>query len=100
VFLTEEDGIEFAIVFKEDPETLWNGKDCVAMGNVLNHFSMDVFRELHCPLSSARRTHPSTLAGEGDKERVFASITIRPRGTVRQDAAVKVLLIGFQYLVT
>ena len=31
----KEDGIEFAIVFKEDPETLWNGKDCVAMGYVL-----------------------------------------------------------------
>jgi hypothetical protein len=31
---------------------------------------------------------------------VLATITIYPCGTVREDAAVKVLVIGFQYLVT
>jgi hypothetical protein len=70
------------------------------MRNVFYDFAIDVFCELNCSLSSARGAHPSSLAGEGDKKRVLATITIYPCGTVSEDAAVKVLVIGFQYLVT
>jgi hypothetical protein len=71
----------------------------LAMGNVLNHFSMDVFRELYCSLRPTRGAHPSALAGEGDEKRVFASIAIHPGGAVSEDSAVKIFVEGLQYLI-
>jgi hypothetical protein len=53
---TEEDGIEFAVVLKEDPQALGDSKDrvdCVAMGDILNYFTVDVFCELYSALSAA-----------------------------------------------
>jgi hypothetical protein len=44
---TEEDCVEFAIVFKESPQAFGDGKDGVAMGDVFDHFAVDVFRVLH-----------------------------------------------------
>jgi hypothetical protein len=49
----EEDGIEFAVVLKEDPQALGDSKDGVAMGDVFNYFTVDVFCELYSALSSA-----------------------------------------------
>jgi hypothetical protein len=34
---TEEDGVKFAVVLKEDPQALGDSKDRVAMGDVLNY---------------------------------------------------------------
>ncbi len=65
------------------------------MGYVLDHFVVDMLGELHCPLSSAGWAHPTALAGEGDKEGVLASVAVYPSGTVREHAAVKVLVEGF-----
>jgi hypothetical protein len=50
---TEEDCIEFAVVLKEDPQALGDSKDGVAMGDVFNYFTVDVFCELYSALSSA-----------------------------------------------
>ena len=58
------------------------------MGDVFDNFAVDVFCELYRSLSSARGAYPPALAGECDKQRVFASITIHPSGTVSEDAAV------------
>ena len=50
---TEQDGIEFAVVLKEDPRAFWDGKDGVAMGDIFDDFAVDVLCELHCPFRSA-----------------------------------------------
>jgi hypothetical protein len=50
---TEEDGIEFAVVLKEAPQASWYGKDRVAMWNVFDYFTVDVFCELYSALSAA-----------------------------------------------
>ena len=49
----EEDGIEFSVVLKEDPQALGDSKDRVAMGDVLNYLTVDVFCELYSALSAA-----------------------------------------------
>jgi hypothetical protein len=49
----EEDGIKFAVVLKEDPQALGDSKDRVAVGDVFNYFTVDVFGELYSALSAA-----------------------------------------------
>jgi hypothetical protein len=49
----EEDGIEFAVVLKEGSQAFRDGKDRVAMGDVFNYFTVDVFCELYSALSAA-----------------------------------------------
>ena len=49
----KEDRVEFAILLREDSEPVSNGKDRVAMGDVLDHFVVDIFCELHGSLGSA-----------------------------------------------
>ena len=39
----EEDGIEFAVVLKEGSQAFRDSKDGVAMGDVFNYFTVDVF---------------------------------------------------------
>ena len=70
------------------------------MGDVFDNFAVDVFCELHRSLSSARGTDPSAFTGERDKERVFAAITVYPCGTVSEDTAIKVFVVGLQHLVS
>jgi hypothetical protein len=96
---TEEDGVELSVVLKEDPETLRDGKDRMAMGHVLNHFAVDVFCELYRSFGTARRADPSALAGEGNKKRVFASITVYPGSTVSEDSAVEIFVEGLHDLI-
>ena len=96
---TKEDGVELAVVLKEDSQAFWDGEDGVAMGDVFDNFAVDVFCELYRSLSSARGAYPPELAGECDKERVLASITVYPCGTVSEDSAVKVFVEGLQHLV-
>jgi hypothetical protein len=50
---TKEDGVQFAVVLKEDSQAFWDGEDGVAMGDVFDNFAGDVFCELHCSRSSA-----------------------------------------------
>ncbi len=58
---TEEDRIEFAVVFKEGPQAFGDGKDGMAdfgelsraVGGVLDHFAVDVLGELNSALSAA-----------------------------------------------
>lgn len=54
----------------------------MAMRDPLDDLITNVLHELHCPLSSARRAHPSSFAGEGDKKGVLESIAIHSIGTV------------------
>jgi hypothetical protein len=49
----EEDGIEFAVVLKEGSQAFRDGKDRVAMSNVFDYFTVDVFCELYSALSAA-----------------------------------------------
>jgi hypothetical protein len=49
----EEDGVKLAVVLKEGSQAFRDSKDRVAMGDVLNYFTVDVFRELYSALSSA-----------------------------------------------
>ena len=80
------------------------------MGDVFDNFAVDVFPtsprlrrtsgELHRSLRPARGAYPPALAGECDKERVLAAITVYPSGTVSEDSAVKVLVEGLQYLIS
>ena len=58
------------------------------MGDVFDNFAANVFCELYCSLSTALGTYTSAFTGERDKERVLASITVYPSGTVSEDAAV------------
>ena len=60
----------------------------MAMGNVFDDFAIDVLGKLYRSLGSTRGAYPTTLARERDKERVLASITVYPRGTVSEDPAV------------
>jgi hypothetical protein len=80
---TKENGIELTVVLKEDSQAFRDGEDRVAMGDVLDHFAVDVLCKLHCPLSSAGGAYPAALAGEGDKEGVFAPVAIHSRDAVR-----------------
>jgi hypothetical protein len=50
---TEEDCIEFTVVLKEGSQAFRDSKDRVAMGDVLNYFTVDVFCELYSALSAA-----------------------------------------------
>jgi hypothetical protein len=59
-----------------------------------------MFCELHCSLGPTGGTYPTTLAGEGYKERVFASVTVNPSGTVSEDATVKILCEGLRNLIS
>jgi hypothetical protein len=60
----------------------------MAMRVVFDNFAVDVFCELYRSLRPAGGAHPSAFAGEGDKERVLAAITVYPCGAVSEDAAV------------
>jgi hypothetical protein len=80
-------------------QAFWDSEDGVAMGDVFDNFAVDVFCELHRSLSSARGAYPTALARKRDQERVLASITVYPCGTVREDSAVKVFVEGLQYLI-
>jgi hypothetical protein len=95
----KEDGVELAVVPKEDSQAFRDGEDGVAMRDVFDNFAVNVLGELDSSLRSTGRAHPTALAGEGDKERVLASITIHPCGTVSEDSAVKVLVEGLYYLI-
>ena len=88
----KENGVELSVVPKEDSQAFRDGEDGVAMGDVFDNFAVDVFCELHGSLGSAGGADPAALARERDEERVLASITIHPRGTVSEDAAVEVLI--------
>ena len=85
---TKEDGVELAVVLEKHPYTFWDRKDGVSMGCVFDDFAIDVFRKLYCSLGSARGAYPTAFAGKRDKERVLASITVYPSGTVSEDSAV------------
>jgi hypothetical protein len=50
---TEEDGVKLAVVLKEGSQAFRDSKDGVAMGDVLNYFTVDVFCELYSALSAA-----------------------------------------------
>ena len=65
------------------------------MGDVIYDFAVYVFCELYRSFRPAGWADPSALTGEGDKERVFASITVYPSSTVSEDAAVKIFVEGF-----
>ena len=69
------------------------------MGDVLDHFVIDMFCELHGSLGSAGGAHSSALARECDEERVFTAVAVRPDGAVSEHSAVKVLVVGLQYLI-
>ena len=56
--------------------------------------------ELDCSLRTARGAHPSALAGDSDKERVLAAITVYPSSTVSEDATVEILFEGLGNLVS
>jgi hypothetical protein len=58
------------------------------MGDVFKNFTVDVLSELHRSLSATRRAYPSTLAGEGDKERVLAAIAVNSSSAMGEDSAV------------
>jgi hypothetical protein len=70
------------------------------MRHVFDNVAIDMLCELHGSFGTAGGTYPTTLAGEGYQERVFASVTVNPGGTVSEDAAVKVLLEGLRNLIS
>ena len=69
------------------------------MGDFFDDLTVNVLGKLHRSLSSARGAYSTAFAGEGDKERVFASVAVYPSGTVSEDAAIKVLVEGLYYLI-
>jgi hypothetical protein len=84
----KEDGVELAVVLKEDPYTFWDGEDGVAVWDIFDNFAIDVLGELHCSLGAARGAYTTALAGEGDEERVFAAVAVTPRGAISKATAV------------
>ncbi len=92
---TKEDSIELSVVLEKHPYTFWDSKGGVAMGNVFDDLTVNVFCELHCSLRPARGTYPPAFTGERDKKRVLAAVAVYPSGTVSEDSAVKVLVEGF-----
>lgn len=83
----KEDGVELAVIPKKHPQAFWDGKDGVAMRDILNNDAVYVLGKLHRSLRPARGAYPSAFAGERDKKRVLASITIHPSGTVSEYTA-------------
>ena len=69
------------------------------MGNVFDDLTVNVLSKFNRSLRPARGAYSTAFAREGDQERVLAPITVYPSGTVSEDAAVKVLVECFQYLV-
>ena len=65
---TKDNGVELAVVLKEDSQAFWDGEDGVAMGDVFDNFAVDVFPtsprlrrtsgELHRSLRPARGAYP------------------------------------------
>ena len=49
----EDDGVEFAIVFKEDPHSFWDGKDSVTVRYILYYLVLDMLGELYGPFRTA-----------------------------------------------
>jgi len=49
---------------------------------------LNMLSKFHCSLGSTRGAYPPALARKRDKQRVRASITIHPSGTVSEDLAV------------
>jgi hypothetical protein len=62
------------------------------MRYILYYLVVDVFSELDGSLSSAGGTDSSTFTGEGDKERVFASVAVDSCRSVGEDSAIEVLI--------
>ena len=50
---TKQDGVELAVILKEDPQAFRDGEDGVAMRDVFDNFAIDVFCELYRSLCSA-----------------------------------------------
>ena len=50
---TKEDGIELAVVLKEDPQAFWDGEDGVAVWDVFDNFAIDVLGKLDRSLRPA-----------------------------------------------
>ena len=70
------------------------------MGNIFDYLAVDVLSELDSALSAAGGTCSAAFAGEGDKERVLAAITVNLSGTVSEDATVEILFEGLGSLVS
>ena len=96
---TEEEGVKLTVVLKEDSQAFRDGKDGMAMGDVLYDLAVDVFCELYRSFRPARRADPSALAGEGDKEGVFTSITVHSSSPVSEDSAVEIFIEGLHDLI-
>ena len=58
------------------------------MGDIFNDRTVNMLSKFHCSFRPARGTYPPALARKRDQERVLASITIPPSGTVSEDSAV------------
>jgi hypothetical protein len=54
----------------------------MAMRDVFDNFAVDMFCELHRSFCSTGGTDPTAFARECDKERVLASVTVYPGGTM------------------
>jgi hypothetical protein len=74
------------------------------MRNIFNYLVVDMFptsprlrrtsSELYGSFSPAGGAHPSSFTGEGDKERVFATVAADPSSPVSENATIKVLIKG------
>ena len=95
----KEDGIELSVVLEEDSQAFWDGEDGMAMRDVFDNFAVNVLGEFYRSLRPAGGAHPPAFAGEGDKERVLAAITVYPCGTMSEESAIKVLVEGLHYLI-
>jgi hypothetical protein len=66
---------------------------------ILYYLVVDVFSELDGSFSPAGRTYSTAFTGEGDKERVFASVTVDPGSTVGEDSTIEILIKGLGNLI-
>jgi hypothetical protein len=57
----EEDRVERAIVFEEDPQPFWDGKDRVPVRYIFYYLVVDMFSELYGSFSPAGGTHASSF---------------------------------------
>jgi len=71
----------------------------MSVWNILDYLTVEVLSKLNSALSSAGWAHPATLAGEGDKEGVFTSITVYSSSPVSEDSAVEIFVEGLHDLI-
>jgi hypothetical protein len=66
----------------------------MAIGNILHYFVIDMLGEFDSSLRTAGWVDPSALAGEGNKEGVFASVPVDPSSSVGKYPAIEIFIQG------